>query len=62
MTLPPVIAIDGPAATGKGTVAKGVAGGLGFHYLESGSLYRLVGLVALRRVAGRPSRAGRCGG
>jgi cytidylate kinase len=46
---PPVIAIDGPAATGKGTVAKAVAQMLGFHYLESGSLYRLVGLVALRK-------------
>ncbi len=45
----PVIAIDGPAATGKGTVAKAVAGCLGFHYLESGSLYRLVGYVALRK-------------
>jgi cytidylate kinase len=45
---PPVIAIDGPAATGKGTVASGVARTLGFHYLESGSLYRLVGLVVLR--------------
>lgn len=45
---PPVIAIDGPAATGKGTVAQGVALQLGLHYLESGSLYRLVALVALR--------------
>jgi cytidylate kinase len=45
---PPVIAIDGPAATGKGTVAKGVAQALGFHYLDSGSLYRLVALTALR--------------
>jgi cytidylate kinase len=45
---PPVIAIDGPAATGKGTVAKGVAQALGFHYLDSGALYRLVALVALR--------------
>src|SRR5438552_10306223 len=45
---PPVIAIDGPAATGKGTVAQGVAQTLGLHYLESGSLYRLVGLEALR--------------
>ena len=43
-----IIAIDGPAASGKGTVAKGVAQALGFHYLESGSLYRLVGFVALR--------------
>ncbi len=46
---PPVIAIDGPAATGKGTVAKGVARTLRWNYLESGSLYRLVGLVALRK-------------
>jgi cytidylate kinase len=45
---PPVIAIDGPAATGKGTVAQGVAQTLRLHYLESGSLYRLVGLEALR--------------
>jgi cytidylate kinase len=44
----PVIAIDGPAASGKGTVAKGVARTLGFHYLDSGSLYRLVALKALR--------------
>jgi cytidylate kinase len=44
----PVIAIDGPAASGKGTVALGAADQLGFHYLESGSLYRLVGLAALQ--------------
>jgi cytidylate kinase len=44
----PVIAIDGPAASGKGTVAMGVARALGFHYLDSGSLYRLVALKALR--------------
>jgi cytidylate kinase len=45
----PVIAIDGPTASGKGTVAQLVASDLGFHYLDSGSLYRLVGLVALER-------------
>jgi len=45
--LPPVIAVDGPAASGKGTVATGVAGALAFHYLDSGSLYRLVALKAL---------------
>jgi cytidylate kinase len=45
---PPVIAIDGPAASGKGTVAHGVAQALGFHYLDSGSLYRLVAFKALR--------------
>jgi len=46
--LPPVIAVDGPAASGKGTVAAGVARALAFHYLDSGSLYRLVALKALR--------------
>jgi len=44
----PVIAIDGPSASGKGTIASRVAQILGFHYLESGALYRLVALVALR--------------
>ena len=48
--LPPVIAIDGPTASGKGTVAAGVASALGFHYLDSGALYRIVGLAALRAV------------
>jgi cytidylate kinase len=43
----PVIAIDGPAASGKGTIAEGVARALGFHLLDSGSLYRLVALAAL---------------
>jgi cytidylate kinase len=43
-----VIAIDGPAASGKGTIAAGVANELGFRYLDSGSLYRLVALKALR--------------
>jgi 3-phosphoshikimate 1-carboxyvinyltransferase len=44
----PVIAIDGPSASGKGAVAQRVASQLGFHYLDSGSLYRLVALTALR--------------
>jgi len=44
----PVIAIDGPSASGKGTIAKKVAAALGFHYLESGALYRLIALIALR--------------
>jgi cytidylate kinase len=43
---PPVIAIDGPSASGKGTVAQRVAQALGFHYLDSGCLYRLVALAA----------------
>ncbi|MCU0764641.1 MAG: (d)CMP kinase [Burkholderiaceae bacterium] len=44
----PVIAIDGPTASGKGTVAQRVAAALGWHYLDSGALYRLVALRALR--------------
>ncbi|MHB1174100.1 MAG: bifunctional 3-phosphoshikimate 1-carboxyvinyltransferase/cytidylate kinase [Sulfuriferula sp.] len=42
----PVIAIDGPSASGKGTVAALVARTLGFHYLDSGALYRLTALAA----------------
>ncbi len=42
----PVIAIDGPAASGKGTIAAAVARALRFHYLDSGALYRLVALRA----------------
>jgi cytidylate kinase len=45
----PVIAIDGPSASGKGTVAQGVARALGFHYLDSGAFYRVVGLMVLER-------------
>ncbi len=48
MSAVPVIAIDGPSASGKGTVAARVAGALGFHYLDSGALYRLTALAALR--------------
>ncbi|SFW36362.1 (d)CMP kinase [Nitrosovibrio sp. Nv17] len=44
----PVIAIDGPSASGKGTVAQRVAEKLGFHYLDSGALYRLVAWAAMR--------------
>jgi cytidylate kinase len=46
MSLPSVIAIDGPTASGKGTVASLVAQKLGFHYLDSGALYRLVALAS----------------
>jgi CMP/dCMP kinase len=43
-----VIAIDGPAGAGKSTVARGLAGALGFTYLDSGAMYRAVALAALR--------------
>jgi cytidylate kinase len=46
MSLPLVIAIDGPTASGKGTVASLLAEKLGFHYLDSGALYRLVALAS----------------
>lgn len=46
----PVITIDGPSASGKGTVAELVAKALGFHYLDSGALYRLTALAAQRQL------------
>ena len=45
----PVIAIDGPSASGKGTIAQKVAQQLGFHYLDSGALYRLVAFAAFEK-------------
>jgi cytidylate kinase len=45
----PVIAIDGPSASGKGTVASRVALTLGFHYLDSGALYRLTALASRQK-------------
>ncbi|MEO6976383.1 MAG: bifunctional 3-phosphoshikimate 1-carboxyvinyltransferase/cytidylate kinase [Gallionella sp.] len=44
----PVIAIDGPSASGKGTVAQLVAARFGYYYLDSGALYRLLALAAQR--------------
>lgn len=44
--MPPVIAIDGPSGSGKGTIAQRVAMALGWHFLDSGALYRLVALSA----------------
>lgn len=43
-----IIAIDGPAAAGKGTLARRLADHFGFAYLDTGSLYRAVGLAVLR--------------
>lgn len=45
----PVLAIDGPGGSGKGTIARAAAWRLGWHLLDSGALYRLVGLAALAR-------------
>jgi 3-phosphoshikimate 1-carboxyvinyltransferase len=44
----PVICVDGPSASGKGTLASELAHRLGYHYLDSGALYRIVGLAAVR--------------
>jgi cytidylate kinase len=45
----PLITIDGPSGSGKGTIARRVASSLGFHLLDSGALYRLVALAATRQ-------------
>ena len=52
MNSAPVIAIDGPTASGKGTIAQRVASELAFHYLDSGALYRLVAYRALEAGVG----------
>ena len=49
MSTTPVIAIDGPSGSGKGTIARRVAASLGWHLLDSGALYRLLALAAGRR-------------
>ncbi len=54
----PVIAIDGPSASGKGTVAQRVAAVLGFHFLDSGALYRLTALAAMRANVALDDEAG----
>ncbi len=43
-----IIAIDGPSASGKGTIGRAVAQRLGYHYLDTGALYRMVGLQVMR--------------
>jgi cytidylate kinase len=46
---PPVLTVDGPSGSGKGTVAQILAARLAWHYLDSGVLYRVLGLIADRR-------------
>jgi CMP/dCMP kinase len=43
-----IIAVDGPSAAGKGTLARGIASALGYHFLDTGSLYRMVGFAMLQ--------------
>jgi cytidylate kinase len=56
----PVIAIDGPSGSGKGTIARAVASRLGWNLLDSGALYRLVALAAVEAGVGAeaPARLG----
>jgi cytidylate kinase len=51
MTTVPVVAIDGPSGSGKGTIGRLLARKLDWHYLDSGALYRLAALAALNRHA-----------
>lgn len=46
MPVIPVLTIDGPSGSGKGTISRAVAERLGWHYLDSGAIYRAVGLAA----------------
>ncbi|MFK8016825.1 MAG: (d)CMP kinase [Gammaproteobacteria bacterium] len=54
----PVLTLDGPSGAGKGTVARRVADQLGWHLLDSGALYRLVGLAAQRSATSVDDEAG----
>lgn len=53
----PIITIDGPAASGKGTLAKRLAATLGYYYLDSGAIYRLLALQILRAGANPDNEA-----
>ena len=48
----PVITIDGPAGSGKGTIAKQIAASLNYHYLDSGALYRILSLLSQQQEIG----------
>ena len=53
----PVICVDGPTASGKGTLAAAVAKALGYHFLDSGSLYRVTALAAMQHGLGLEAAA-----
>ena len=56
----PVIAIDGPSGSGKGTIARAVASRLGWNLLDSGALYRLLAIAAELEGVGRPRSPTAC--
>lgn len=56
--LVPILTIDGPSGSGKGTIARQVADRLGWHLLDSGALYRLVALAGQRKGLSRDDQAG----
>jgi cytidylate kinase len=56
----PVVTIDGPGGSGKGTVSQLLAARLGWHYLDSGVLYRVLGLMAQRRGVGLDDEPALC--
>ncbi|MCJ7815645.1 MAG: (d)CMP kinase [Xanthomonadales bacterium] len=57
VAVPPVITVDGPGGSGKGTIAMRLAGKLGWHFLDSGALYRLVAVAAIDRGIGADEEA-----
>ena len=58
MTGTPVVAIDGPSGSGKGTIATAVARNLGWHYLDSGAIYRVLGHLAYTQGIGLDDEGG----
>jgi len=54
----PVITIDGPGGSGKGTISQTIAGEIGWHFLDSGALYRLLALVAIQEGIALDDRRG----